>query len=1239
MKFHYTKLSSVGRMAIVALFLIFSAVQAKSQCTIQSNDEACVGEVVQFTATVSSGTIGVVNWEFGDNGTATGSSVSHQYTTGGSYTVKATIQIINGVPCTITKNITIYNNPQMNVVLDASTQYCLLSNKICLQDNSTSGNAGIGLSKRIVLWGDGGKTETNSPTVGEKHCYTYIKEGKYSLTIEDINAKGCSNKQTINIEILDEFNPSFFPFSRGGSCKYEDIEFVEDTGWNNRYNLLQQLIFDYADGTTDTINAPISGLSKTHRFTKSGTYQVLLTAKFKNGCTREYIRNVIIDLDAVDVKIKKSDSIICVENSIEFFHAELKNADYSWAVFDSVGNVLNRISGDRIAYLGGGFGKNYVELTITKGVCESKGRDSFEGIGVALTPRILNNDQCGNIDSVIFCGDFIGYKNSNDLHFLWNLGYHKMEQCTTDYDKGINLNRNCITRKGQYFKHRFDTTICAVASLFLIDSVTKCYATYAPVVPNYSVINTPEPKDFEFLPRPACFADAVVLRSPCVTKVNVIWDSLCNSTNFDTKRLHEYYSTCDTSRWVTTAVAFQKGDSKVYRSCDPTDFYVDSSRVCIDTFWYHRAFQLQPKPSTSANYKLLNCIPGEIRGKFNNNRQQHILKVKYDWGDGAIDSFTMQPGYDTLPDFYHKYARSGTYAIGLSMISDSGCMSESYIVIKVGFYNNFEIVSPICPGITTYVKDSIRYWDDNTPYWNLPGNVESVKWDLGDGKGFSINGPFPGIKYDYPGTYNITMVSTDRNGCTDTVVKQIEVLEFTAGIKDLADKIICDEIVQLFDSTPIIPNDKVKRNYWSFGDNTRESVLKDPFHYYSIYGSFEIMHVVETQLGCIDTTYKTIVIEGPVAHFDIVSDTVGCAPFTAEFKNNSIKASDFIWYFGDNSANNTLSTQSTANVTHTYTKPGTYEIYLYASDSVYNPHSTDTLKFCSGIFPDSTQNPVAIRRIIVLPIPIVDFEISGGLCEGDTITLKDKSDPIYTDYKWQWAGGVVSGNNPEVKVQMNDTGSVTILYTPTYTPQGIYQRACFDSAEKVIEIKYNRTEFNFTKDSLCPIYTFTADGDDLIAYSWDFGHPASGDSNVSNLPTPHHSFYPDLGDFEVCLTTKNVDGCINEYCELVESEHSFTVFTPNILTPNDDDLNDVFYVEVEGSQLFELYIYNRWGEKVYEVKENYGKNTSLYWNGKVMNSGKPCPPGTYFYILKVQEGCNEEADIEKIEGVVTLFRD
>ena len=222
---------------------------------------------------------------------------------------------------------------------------------------------------------------------------------------------------------------------------------------------------------------------------------------------------------------------------------------------------------------------------------------------------------------------------------------------------------------------------------------------------------------------------------------------------------------------------------------------------------------------------------------------------------------------------------------------------------------------------------------------------------------------------------------------------------------------------------------------------------------------------------------------------------------------------------------------------------------------------------------------------------------------------------------------------------ISDTGTITIDYRPTYSPEGPYQRKCYDSISKVYTVFENVAAFDFVQDSICPTFTFNAihDTEDLL--EWNFGHTASGHRNSSFEPTTTHNFAPDIGSFEVCLYSESKEGCLDTACKTVESNHKFEMMLPNIITPNNDGLNDRLEIKMEGEAFYDLSIYNRWGELVYYSDKDYEPNSLLNWDATVQGSGKLCPAGTYFYVLKFQEACIEDAKKEKYSGTVTVIYD
>jgi gliding motility-associated-like protein len=92
------------------------------------------------------------------------------------------------------------------------------------------------------------------------------------------------------------------------------------------------------------------------------------------------------------------------------------------------------------------------------------------------------------------------------------------------------------------------------------------------------------------------------------------------------------------------------------------------------------------------------------------------------------------------------------------------------------------------------------------------------------------------------------------------------------------------------------------------------------------------------------------------------------------------------------------------------------------------------------------------------------------------------------------------------------------------------------------------------------------------------------------------------------------------------------LWVPNSFSPNDDGLNDVFKPEAQKIRDYELTIYNRWGELVFQSAK-----LSEGWDGTF--DGKQAQTGVYLYQI-VYKLRNEEGTIrlKTKEGTVQLIR-
>lgn len=124
---------------------------------------------------------------------------------------------------------------------------------------------------------------------------------------------------------------------------------------------------------------------------------------------------------------------------------------------------------------------------------------------------------------------------------------------------------------------------------------------------------------------------------------------------------------------------------------------------------------------------------------------------------------------------------------------------------------------------------------------------------------------------------------------------------------------------------------------------------------------------------------------------------------------------------------------------------------------------------------------------------------------------------------------------------------------------------------------------------------------------WDFG-----DGNtLTNIENPVH-VYENKGVYNVTLYAKNNYGCTSFLTKPLEILPEFTLYIPNAFTPDNDGRNDIFFAKGEEIEEFHMYIFNRWGELIFE-----SNSISNGWDGFV--NGEPAPTGVYTYKIWVKD--------------------
>lgn len=110
---------------------------------------------------------------------------------------------------------------------------------------------------------------------------------------------------------------------------------------------------------------------------------------------------------------------------------------------------------------------------------------------------------------------------------------------------------------------------------------------------------------------------------------------------------------------------------------------------------------------------------------------------------------------------------------------------------------------------------------------------------------------------------------------------------------------------------------------------------------------------------------------------------------------------------------------------------------------------------------------------------------------------------------------------------------------------------------------------------------------------------------------------------------------INGVCPLL-SDTVMILVNPlkisKVLTPNNDNINDEFKIEIDNLEKAHLIVFNTRGEIVYET-ENFGNENS--WNG-INIKNQRLPSGTYFYVLKLK--VKDKSDSFIYKGFIELIQ-
>lgn len=577
--------------------------------------------------------------------------------------------------------------------------------------------------------------------------------------------------------------------------------------------------------------------------------------------------------------------------------------------------------------------------------------------------------------------------------------------------------------------------------------------------------------------------------------------------------------------------------------------------------------------------------------------------VYWDFGDGNTST-------NTNP--INTYTAVGIYNVMFVAIDSSTCNIADTVYFNVELIQaptfNASFNLPIIPPCS----------DPNAVTVNADvsgSGIDSTQWNMGDG---TIYTDLTTISHDYiaEGIYPIEVIAWNLTcNVSDTIRDTLHFITTmsTASANGPADTTLCSNPPY---EIPFISDGTTPDVFWDFGDGNT-STDPNPTNTFVLPGIYNVMFIAIDSNTCniADTSEFTVeLIQAPTFSVNFNLPVIPpCSDPTSVTINADIAGTGIdstVWNMGDG----TIYSDSTS-ITYNYSNQGIYDIVITAWDMCGNDTSIfETFHFITD---NSTASAYAPEDTTLCTVP--PFSISFS------------STGTNPDQLWDFGDGSTSTDANPTHL-FADSGSYVVTYI-AIDPNTCNVRDTATFNVTLIEAEHFSADLNFnppppcSSDSMLVEMAFNGTAADSVV--WNMGN---GDV-FSTFDLSY--YYTEGGNYSVSMTaydfTCNISETFTESVLFVKSVAS-EVIIPNVFTPNGDGDNDnLHFLNVDGTQLYRVTIFNRWGRKVFETEDS-----STNWNGKIQNDGSDAHDGVYFFEIIYTDLCSDEEKIET--GFVHLMR-
>lgn len=606
----------------------------------------------------------------------------------------------------------------------------------------------------------------------------------------------------------------------------------------------------------------------------------------------------------------------------------------------------------------------------------------------------------------------------------------------------------------------------------------------------------------------------------------------------------------------------------------------------------------------------------------------------YSWSPAfGLSSATVSDPTITIPSnptgaiidtFYVVTVTSGT------------CSASDTVLVRIypDIDNSFVVSSPgTCTG-----------QDITITYAGTPSATATYNWNFGGANITSGSGDGPyTLNWTTSGSKTITLDVTD-NGCTNPTTGSTTVSVGTRPIANAgSDQTICSGIQAQLGS-PAVPGVTYA---WTPATYLSSTTVADPTFTETNTGTTPDVTrymLIADGGGCPDTAYVNMTVT-PVSPMSIVlsGPATFCQGDSVILSDNLAPQADYSW--------STTETTSTITVkssgTYTLTAHDFNGCVYISSPSVVitvNPKPTVSLapggeidESCQGANDGSltvqASNGTAPYTYSWSTTPSQSGTTISGLTPGsyqvsvtdnsgcsDTATFVVNPAPFFAvnvdsfrnlSCNNQSDGAIyasVNGGTPPVSYLWSNnfvSAAITSLSAGTYSVTATDARGCAADTSIILA---QPVPIRFTPVS--PLHMSYGGSEQIEinitpAANYDYSWSPATALSCTNCPNPVAS--PVQTTIYILTVTDPIGGCSGIDTITLYVDPTKSIFIPNAFTPNGDGINDVYSVYASGPvKVFEMEIFNRWGEKVYQSNDMGGG-----WDGKYM--GTFVMPGEYVY--------------------------